>query len=134
MALCFAIVGKTGPLYEACEIGNHHPKDENLISYSQFIIHSSLDMLEKNEFSTQNMYLKTIDKFNDMSISGWITAQGIRFLLLHDGRSDDAIKNFFSDVYELYVRLLMNPFYKYDSQVLSPAFDHRVRILARRYF
>jgi len=54
-------------------------------------------------------------------------------MLLHGGKSEDSIKNFFSDVYELYVKLLMNPFYAYDTPITSKAFDTRVRAIARRY-
>jgi trafficking protein particle complex subunit 2 len=54
-------------------------------------------------------------------------------MLLHTGKNDDAIRNFFQDVYELYVKLSMNPFYQYDTPIISAAFDTRVKVIARRY-
>jgi hypothetical protein len=54
-------------------------------------------------------------------------------MLLHGGRNEDSIRNFFQDVYELYVKLSMNPFYRYDTPIKSEAFDTRVRAIARRY-
>ena len=62
-----------------------------------------------------------------------MTAGNIKFMLLHAGKSDDSIRNFFSEVYELYVKLSMNPFYKYDTPITSKEFDKRVRATARRY-
>lgn len=38
-------------------------------------------------------------------MSAFTTAAHVKFLLLHDGRSDDLVKSFFKDVYELYLRV-----------------------------
>ena len=38
-------------------------------------------------------------------VSAFTTAARAKFLLLHDGRSDDLVKSFFRDVYELYLRV-----------------------------
>ncbi|CAM9338648.1 unnamed protein product [Discosporangium mesarthrocarpum] len=82
-------------------------------------------------------HLKTVDKFNDQFVSSYLTAGGVKLMMLHDGRNDEALRNFFADVHELYVKassqLLMNPFYVYDSPIVSPAFDLRVKSLARKY-
>ena len=40
-----------------------------------------------------------------------MTAAQIKFLLLHDGKSEDTVRAFFRDVYELYLRVMMNPFF-----------------------
>ncbi|CAN0555914.1 unnamed protein product, partial [Ectocarpus sp. 12 AP-2014] len=77
-------------------------------------------------------YLRLVDKFNEQNVSAFLTAGGAKLMLLHDGRTDDAIRTFFAEVHELYVKLLMNPFYAYDSPVISPAFDQRVKALARK--
>jgi len=70
---------------------------------------------------------------NHQQVSTFLTAGNIKFMLLHSGKSEDSIKNFFTDVYELYVKLSMNPFYKYDTPITTKSFDSRVRSIARRY-
>lgn len=40
-----------------------------------------------------------------MHVTAFVTPGNARFLLLHDGRSDDSIKAFFTEVYELYLRV-----------------------------
>ena len=37
-------------------------------------------------------------------VSAFCTAAHIKFLLLHDGKSDDVSKLFFRDVYEVYLK------------------------------
>ncbi|CAM9169691.1 unnamed protein product, partial [Sphacelaria rigidula] len=82
-------------------------------------------------------YLRVVDKFNEQNVSAFLSAGGAKLMLLHDGRPDEAIRNFFNEVHEHYVKarmyLLMNPFYAYDSPIISPAFDQRVKALARKF-
>eukprot|EP00752_Nemacystus_decipiens_P003490 g3223.t1 len=138
----FMIVGRNEPLYEAdlSSVGNSTSSggggrtstgDESA-HLNQFIVHSALDMVERKQWSTPATYLRLVDKFNEQNVSAFLTAGGAKFMLLHDGRTDDAIRTFFAEVHELYVKLLMNPFYAYDSPVISPAFDQRVKALARK--
>ena len=62
-----------------------------------------------------------------------MTAGHTKFLLLHDGKNEDAVKNFFLEVHEAFVYAQMNPFYKRDTPITSPKFDAKVRAAARRY-
>ena len=55
-------------------------------------------------------------------------------MLLHDVRNEDGIKNFFQEVHELYVKVLMNPFYDPKDPISSALFDARVKVLGRKYF
>ena len=55
-------------------------------------------------------------------------------VLLHDVRNEDGIKNFFQDVHELYVKVLLNPFYTPNTPITSPSFHQRVTTLGRKYF
>ena len=57
----------------------------------------------------------------------------IKFVLLHDTRADEPIRQFFYDVYELYTKTLMSPFYSVDMEVRSAVFDGRVRAGAKKY-
>mmetsp|Transcript_15670 Transcript_15670/g.29147 ORF Transcript_15670/g.29147 Transcript_15670/m.29147 type:complete len:140 (+) Transcript_15670:329-748(+) len=132
--LLFLIVGKNEPLYEA-EIHKRGStgNSDAVARQSYFVVHSSLDLVEKSAWVTQNMYLKVVDKVNQQYVSTFLTAGNIKFVLLHPGRNEESIKNFFYDVHELYVKLSMNPFYHYDTPITSKEFDKRVKAVARRY-
>jgi len=57
----------------------------------------------------------------------------IKFMLLHDARNDDGIRNFFQEVHELYLRVVLNPFYQVNSPITSPVFDSKVRAFAKKH-
>uniref|UniRef100_A0A7S1VQ48 Trafficking protein particle complex subunit n=1 Tax=Grammatophora oceanica TaxID=210454 RepID=A0A7S1VQ48_9STRA len=131
--LLFVIVGKNEPLYEAEFNKSGSLSSDSATRQNYFVLHSALDLVEKAAWTTTNMYLKVVDKVNQQQVSTFLTAGNIKFMLLHSGRSEDSIRNFFNDVYELYVKLSMNPFYRYDTPITAKSFDTRVRQVARRY-
>tara|TARA_B110001452_G_scaffold184087_1_gene154741 strand:- start:641 stop:1048 length:408 start_codon:yes stop_codon:yes gene_type:complete len=120
------------PVYEAEFLNTQRREDTSHLN--QFIIHAALDMVDESVWSTQSMHLKSVDKFNDYFISAFVTAGHIKLMLLHDVRNEDGIRNFFHDVHELYVKVLMNPFYDVNTPISSPLFDARVKVLGRKYF
>ncbi|KAF9914455.1 TRAPP subunit [Lobosporangium transversale] len=141
----FVMIGtKDNPIYEAEFVsvttarsssgtsGIPEAKKEEFRHLNQFIAHSALDMIEDIQWSTNQMYLKSIDKFNERFISAYLTAGNIKLLLLHDAKSEESIRNFFNDCYELYIKTLLNPFYEPNSIISSPAFDAKVRLSAKR--
>ena len=99
----------------------------------ELIAYASLDMVELSEWQTNNMYMKQVDKFNDSTIHCFVTPGRMRFLLLHEGHSDDSIKNFFNDVYEYYVKALLNPFIDKNTKINSKNFDEKVKNLMKKY-
>eukprot|EP00523_Entomoneis_sp_CCMP467_P005475 CAMPEP_0168744574 /NCGR_PEP_ID=MMETSP0724-20121128/14163_1 /TAXON_ID=265536 /ORGANISM="Amphiprora sp., Strain CCMP467" /LENGTH=140 /DNA_ID=CAMNT_0008792241 /DNA_START=143 /DNA_END=565 /DNA_ORIENTATION=+ len=132
--LLFVIVGRNEPLYEA----EFHKRGATTNSdaatrQNYFVLHSALDLVEKTAWTTNSMYLKVVDKVNNQHVSTFLTAGNVKLMLLHNGRSEESIRHFFQEVYELYVKLSMNPFYRYDTAIISPEFDTRVRAVARRY-
>eukprot|EP01102_Stenamoeba_stenopodia_P015533 TRINITY_DN5307_c0_g1_i1.p1 TRINITY_DN5307_c0_g1~~TRINITY_DN5307_c0_g1_i1.p1 ORF type:complete len:138 (-),score=36.17 TRINITY_DN5307_c0_g1_i1:76-489(-) len=127
----FIIVGKNdNPIYQT---EHYLQKKENTAQLAQFIIHSSLDVVDEIVWKNSAMYLKVVDRYLDQFVSAFVTAGNVRFMLLHDFRNEDGIKAFFSDVYELYMKILLNPFYTVNAPITSPTFDARVKALAKKH-
>mmetsp|Transcript_4291 Transcript_4291/g.8394 ORF Transcript_4291/g.8394 Transcript_4291/m.8394 type:complete len:154 (+) Transcript_4291:401-862(+) len=57
-ALLFVIVGKNEPLYEY----NKVQAADSVTRQNYFVLHSALDLVEKAAWTTNNMYLKVVDK------------------------------------------------------------------------
>ncbi|KAI8899859.1 Sedlin [Globomyces pollinis-pini] len=130
----FVIVGtKDNPLYEA-EFGPlaKDAKNDNRHLH-QFIVHSSLDIVDELLWGTQSKYLKIVDKFNEWNVSAYVLPSGIRFMLLHDTMNTDGIKHFFQECHELYIKVLLNPFMDVNGIVSSGLFDQRVKVHARKW-
>ncbi|XP_031262687.1 trafficking protein particle complex subunit 2 isoform X1 [Pistacia vera] len=138
---CFIIVSRNEiPIYEA-EVGSavkrqasvFEDKREDAAQLHQFILHAALDIVQDLAWTTSAMFLKAIDRFNDLVVSVYVTAGHTRLMLLHDSRNDDGIKSFFQEVHELYIKILLNPLYLPGSRITSSHFDTKVRALARKY-
>lgn len=82
--------------------------EKEITYFHELISYSSIDLVEAAEWTTNTMYLKTVDRFNEMLINCFITPGRMRFLLIHTWKNkDDAIKNFFCDVYEYYTKVFI---------------------------
>ncbi|EKX35062.1 trafficking protein particle complex subunit 2 [Guillardia theta CCMP2712] len=128
----FVIVGKNdNPVYELSVSSKRD--DSSVNQQNQFFIHAALDIVDEEMWKTPSMFLKVVDKFNDRSISAYVTAGHMRFLLLHDGKGEEQVKSFFTEVHELYLKILLNPFHHPNDSIRSAAFDQRVRNIARKY-
>ncbi|EFH65549.1 predicted protein [Arabidopsis lyrata subsp. lyrata] len=138
---CFIIVGRNDiPIYEA-EVGSAAKltpilsiwQREDAAQLHQFILHAALDVVQDLAWTTSAMFLKSVDRFNDLVVSVYVTAGHTRLMLLHDSRNEDGIKSFFQEVHELYIKILLNPLYLPGSRITSSHFDTKVRALARKY-
>ncbi|GKT46717.1 putative trans-acting enoyl reductase [Colletotrichum spaethianum] len=134
--------------------------NEQIRHLNQFILHSSLDIVEEVQWAqgqivTIDRYLKIVDKFFNNYVSCFVTAGNVKFLLLHQpsapsstasSRSstaiganptspatEEAIKNFFQEVYENWLKAMMSPFYKVNMEIKSPVFRSRVAAAGRKY-
>ncbi|KAJ8755265.1 hypothetical protein K2173_019063 [Erythroxylum novogranatense] len=68
---CFMIVSRNDiPIYEA-EVGSA-AKREDAAQLHQFILHAALDVVQDLAWTTSAMFLKGIDRFNDMVVSVYI--------------------------------------------------------------
>lgn len=103
-------------------------------SLNDFIIHSALDMIDKVWMQSNSYYMPIVDRYERWMVSAFKTGSGRKRLnfyinfykfeflalifinlkfcflgdvlvLLHDVKNDDAIKNFFIDLHELYTKV-----------------------------
>eukprot|EP01084_Bolivina_argentea_P319499 554175_1 len=102
---------------------------------NQFIIHAALDLVDKLEKTSNMMYLGQVDKFNEFLISAFVTIGTTRFLLLHNkSLNEQQIKRFFGDLYHIYLKLLMNPFYLKGSPIENARFRQEVQRIGKQHF
>jgi len=82
------------------------------------------------------MYMRNVDKFNNqLYVSCMQTPSGARFLILHENnKNEEQIKQFFNEVYEIFVKIVMNPFFDTSEKISIPQFDEKVRMIAHRTF
>ncbi|KIJ56512.1 hypothetical protein M422DRAFT_22675 [Sphaerobolus stellatus SS14] len=99
----------------------------------QMIANASLDVVEDTMRMNNAMYLKAIDKFNEWTVSAFVTPGNMKFILLHDSKNDEGIKAFFMDVWELYLKTMLNPFHTAYTPIKSSVFDARVRTSAKKH-
>lgn len=79
------------------------------------------------------MYLKSIDKFNQWFVSAFVTASQARFIMVHDTRNDEGIKTFFNEMYEIFIKHTMNPFYAKDTAIKSTIFEKKAQISGKKH-
>ncbi|RYQ94299.1 hypothetical protein Ahy_B08g089187 isoform A [Arachis hypogaea] len=121
---CFIIVSRNDiPIYEA-EVGVA-AKREDAAQLHQFILHAALDIVQDLAWTTSAMYLKSVDRFNDLVVSVYVTA--VDALPFNIGLDVDVA------VVSKEEWTLLNPLYLPGSRITSSHFDTKVRALARKY-
>lgn len=148
----FTIIGtRDNPLYEleflSFKSGNGIPGapqfTPSVKELLPFISNSSLDLIEDAQWLGNAYHLGRIDSFYGLLVNAFITQGNIKFALCRDSAStstttskyeDNSIRQFFTEVNELYVKCLLNPFYSVNDAITSPDFDLRVKSIARKYF
>lgn len=154
----FTIIGTDdNPVYEAEFTTAKSSFRPDIKELNPYIVHSALDIMEYLQWQRQpnlevntntggflrsrhtmqeNSYLGKIDSFYGLVVSGFLTYGNIKFIMVHgNGVVDDpTTKTFYYEVYELYLKTLMNPFYKVNDPISNPTFDSKVRVLAKKLF
>ncbi|KAH8926514.1 Sedlin [Atractiella rhizophila] len=99
---------------------------------AELVAHASLDCIEDAMWTQNGMYLKAVDKFHEWTVSAWLTPGGMKLVLLHENKADDAIRLFFQEAWEAYVKCLLNPFHYVNKPITSRTFDARIRGSAKK--
>ncbi|KAK0522229.1 TRAPP subunit [Tilletia horrida] len=99
----------------------------------QMIAHSALDVVEDVQFTNGAMYLKAVDRINEWTTSVFLLPTNVKFLILHEHKHDDGIRNFFLDVWENFVKISMNPFHDVNAPIRNASFENRIRLSARKH-
>lgn len=107
--------------------------EQDLAFLKQFVAHAALDLIDQLQWHTQNLFLKCVDKYNDWFVSAFVAPSLVRLVLVHDHRHELGIRNFFNDVFEMYINLSMNPFYEDGAKIQSEDFGRRVEISFKRF-
>lgn len=128
--LTFVIVGpQDHPIFEVDFTGI---KEQQAQYLHQFVLHASLDAVDEALLGTKELHLKSVDKFNNLFVTAFATPGSAKFLLLHEGKNDDSIKNFFFEVYDLYLRVILNPFHTPTTKITSKEFTKKVKAIAKK--
>uniref|UniRef100_A0A1I8F8P3 Trafficking protein particle complex subunit n=1 Tax=Macrostomum lignano TaxID=282301 RepID=A0A1I8F8P3_9PLAT len=78
---------------------------------NQLVANSALDIVDESLWSSTLLSRRA----------------GLRLLILHDTKNEDGIRHFFSEMFETYVKLALNPFYQPQSPIKSAAFDRKAQ-------
>lgn len=90
-------------------------------------------MVESVMWSSHATFLKIVDRYGDWMVSAYLSASGERFLLLHDTKNEDGIKQFFTEFHELFTKYTLNPFYEHSTPITSGSFQVKARLLGKKY-
>ncbi|XP_006459875.1 hypothetical protein AGABI2DRAFT_149846 [Agaricus bisporus var. bisporus H97] len=131
-----AFAGTLTALSGASSVAQHTPsgpvkmgggQDRHVI---QMIANASLDAIEDVMRKENAMYLRAVDKFNEWTVSAFVTPGNVKFVLLHEAKNDEGIRAFFMEVWEMYVKAQLNPFH---GLISSSVFDGRIRASAKKH-
>eukprot|EP00434_Breviolum_minutum_P002360 symbB.v1.2.002085.t1/scaffold109.1/size325261/3 len=120
------------PIYEA-DLSTEGLREDSP-HLDQFVVHAALDLVDEMVWSTSSMFLRVVDKFNDFHVSAYCTAGHVRMMLLHKHRNEEAIRAFFADVHDLFLKAMLSPFQTPDTRIQSPIFDQKVRAAGQKHF
>lgn len=129
--------GNDVPIYEIESMKSDSFKGEDMADdLHKFIIFAALDMVDGLRWSKgsgDSPYLRIVDRYNEWLVSAYLCPSGDRLMLLHDVKSDDAVRQFFTEVNEAYTKLSLNIFHQRESKIGNLAFDKRARQIATKY-
>ncbi|KAA6376810.1 MAG: putative trafficking protein particle complex subunit 2 [Streblomastix strix] len=103
----------------------------------QFLVFASLDCVDEQVWQGTNLFLRTVDVSESGRILAYVTPGHARFLLFtdnSDSKVEQLAETFFKEIHEQYIKVILNPLYEYNSQIISPKFDAYVQKLGDKLF
>eukprot|EP01054_Gregarina_sp_Poly1_P007304 Gregarina_sp_Poly_1__7303@NODE_400_length_8891_cov_119_104941_g317_i1_p5_GENE_NODE_400_length_8891_cov_119_104941_g317_i1NODE_400_length_8891_cov_119_104941_g317_i1_p5_ORF_typecomplete_len146_score17_02Sedlin_N/PF04628_13/4_6e24_NODE_400_length_8891_cov_119_104941_g317_i168777314 len=133
--LLLVIVGKGDALLYEANLGPAAKREDVTATASdQFRCLAAIEPTELLLWQQQQMYCKVVDRTGKLCVSAFVGANYTKLLLLHrPPKSDENIRLFFQDLYELVVKMQLNPLYGYNGVLYSAAFERRVYALSAKY-
>mmetsp|Transcript_14610 Transcript_14610/g.39117 ORF Transcript_14610/g.39117 Transcript_14610/m.39117 type:complete len:137 (+) Transcript_14610:164-574(+) len=119
------------PVFETC-----YPELQvasNELTLVQLVMNAALDMVDEVMWSSRDMYLRVVDRLDDKVVSAFVTSGNYRFLLVHQSRHEDGVKGFFFELYDLFIKVVLNPMYSSAEPLQSPTFTAKVSALIRKH-
>lgn len=130
----------------------------NIEQMLPFVANLALDLVDDAQWLSNSLYLSKVDTFYGLVVNAFVTQGNIKFLICYDNGSgsvlesgstslssssaatsssskhdDAAIRQFFIDLQDLYVKCSLSPFYNVNDAITSPDFDLKVKLLAKKH-
>eukprot|EP01053_Blabericola_migrator_P000095 Blabericola_migrator_1__94@NODE_1022_length_5670_cov_110_763520_g702_i0_p4_GENE_NODE_1022_length_5670_cov_110_763520_g702_i0NODE_1022_length_5670_cov_110_763520_g702_i0_p4_ORF_typecomplete_len140_score18_87Sedlin_N/PF04628_13/3_2e22_NODE_1022_length_5670_cov_110_763520_g702_i037264145 len=132
--LLLVIVGKGDALLYETSLGPSKRDDVGATASDQFRCLAAIEPMELLLWQQPQMYCKVVDRTGKMCVSAFAGANYTKLLLLHrPAKSDENVRYFFQDVYELVVKIQLNPLCDYNGLLYTPAFEKKVMALAAKH-
>ena len=108
----FVVCGRDADLLYEAELNPSFDAESPTAHLSHFVLHAALDNVDHLIATTPDVYLRVVDNFNEKRVYAFCTGGHAKFLLLHEGRNEDAVRN----GHDCARRPALNPFYIPDSE------------------
>ncbi|CZT25174.1 related to sedlin [Ramularia collo-cygni] len=151
MSYYFSIIGsRDNPIFEI-DFGTSKIGGDGVARFreeakhmNQFIVHSALDVVEDAQWSGNVKFMLLMNpdpaataysSFQTSPPSRPATARQSTLIANNptSQQTEEAVRQFMLEVYEAWMKCIMNPFYATDQPVTSPIFRSRVSTAAKKY-
>ena len=108
------------------------PKKDDHRHLNQFVAHEALYLVDEQMWATYSMYFKIVDKFNEWLVLCICYCRWYKVYNVAWSEKWGWNKDLFDEMYEIYIKFSMNPFYEINKPIISPAFEKN-QFFGRKY-